>query len=175
MANRTVRSRFPQRTRRQTDWALGLHFAAPVNIPANSKVLLTAFNPVTLTNHAPGTIVRTRGIVSIVTDNAGASEEQFGGLGCRFVSATAAALGVTALPGPVSDFLDDEWFVLESFIQQTQLATAVGEVRGRQYIIDSKAMRKFGSDVALVVMAENGHATEAFQLGIALRFLIKAG
>ena len=114
-------------------------------------------------------------MVSIITDNAANSEEQFGGLGCRFVSATAAALGVTALPGPVTNFLDDEWFVLQPFIQQTQLATAVGEIRGRQYIIDSKAMRKFGGDVALVVMAENGHASDAFQLGIALRFLIKAG
>jgi len=170
-----VRSRAPKR---QTDWGLSIESVAPITVAPATKVLLATFAPLVLSLFAPSTIVRTRGYLTVVSDQRAVIESQIGGFGVAFVNSVAAALGVTGLPGPTSDDLFDGWFVHKTFGQQMLSGTDVAfqqTMASDSYEIDSKAMRKFDSDMALVVMVENSHATQAFEVLTSLRFLVKAG
>ncbi len=169
-----TRARYSKRggTRRSTDWQLGVIATGFTTVPANSKVLLTSFLSATLLLFSPSTIVRTRGLITWASDQVGAAESPMGAFGVSFVNEVAAALGVTALPGPGLDQLFDGWFV-HQHLQHRFEGTGQGPVYN-QIVIDSKAMRKFESDEALVVMVENTSAVGAL-LAVSLRFLIKAG
>ena len=59
----------------------------------------------------PFTIVRTRFLVSVVTDQVAADELVLGALGMAVVSDQAVAIGVTAVPTPITDMGSDLWFV----------------------------------------------------------------
>ena len=164
-----------QVSRRQTDWALGVSSIGDTAVAAGTKVLISSFPAATLTNFAPGTIVRTRGIISVLTDQIATSELILGAFGVAFVNETARALGVSAIPGPHTDPLFDGWFVHQYIMDRLLLADATGQIVGVRFIIDSKAMRKFDSDTGLVVMVENGNASFGFNISVGLRFLVKAG
>ena len=173
-AVRTFRSRSP---RRATDWQLAVLSVGRTGVPAGTKVLIASIGSAALSAIAPGTIVRTRGIITIDSDQQAASEDQVGGFGVGLVNEVARALGVTALPGPSTDALWDGWFV-HQFIQERFLfvsGVGVAPNAGRRYIIDSKAMRKFESDEGLIIMAENSSSTNGMNIGVSLRFLVKAG
>jgi len=175
------RSFRPRGPRRQTDWALGLVSSAYVNIPAASKVLITRFTAAQMAAVAPGTIVRVRGMLSIKSDQVAAREEFQGAVGLGFVNETAGALGVTGIPGPcgggAGEVLYDGWLYHQFFQQMFELGTAVGfDSQGStNYVIDSKAMRKFDGDVSLVFIAQNINAANGFDLSAQFRILVKAG
>ena len=57
------------------------------------------------------TIVRTRLLVSIISDQLAASEIQMGAVGAAIVSDQVNAIGVTAVPTPITDMGSDLWFV----------------------------------------------------------------
>ena len=170
MASRFARpSRGRSRTgpRPNRTWADVLTSAFTV-LPANSVVLHSVFVP-----SNPGideTVLRTVGSVSIASDQTGASEEQIGAFGMALVTDSAVAIGVTAMPDPVSDAEDDGWFVYQAFAQQTALAsTGIGSV---MYPIDSKAKRILeGKGMNIAVMLTNSHATQGLQFAINLRLL----
>ena len=157
------------RTRPNRSWAYTMS-AAVTNVSAASKVLIGSFS---LSNAGiDETILRTHISLHISTDNAGASEEQFGAFGLIRVSAVALALGITAIPGPFTNGNDDGWFVHFGIQQRWRADTAVGrENLGQQYLIDSKAMRKIPDGSAIAVVAECAHATDAFDLAVAVRLL----
>ena len=126
---------------------------------------------------APATIVRTRGQLGVGAAIRSSTQAQFGAFGICFVSEVARALGVTAIPGPATDALWDGWFVHQFFTQLLSVTTDVGISPDffTQYVIDSKAMRKFDGDATgLVIMLENTGAN-AFDTSLGLRFLLKAG
>ncbi len=152
--------------------------AAFTNIPAASKVLLARFTAAQLLDQAPGTLIRTRGLLSVKSDQVVAREDYEGAFGCAFVNETAGALGVTAIPGPsTAGSIFDGWFVYQHFTGMLEFGTAVG-FDGRavnHFPIDSKAMRKFDADESLVIMAENENAGNGCDLAFQARFLIKAG
>jgi len=99
-----------------------------------------------------------------------------GAVGIGLVNAAGAAVGVTGIPGPVTDSNWDGWLYHRYFQFSTQVATAVGfSTSSHEIEIDSKAMRKVKSDDALFMMFENQHPTHAFFESFGVRFLTKAG
>ncbi len=103
-----------------------------------------------------------------MSDQSAATETQSAAIGWAVVSDQAVAVGVTAVPTPVSELGSDLWFV-----HQYILARGINLADYQQIEIDSKAMRKVeeGSDV--VVVGERGAASDGVQLLQAARFLIK--
>ncbi len=166
------RGRLTPGRRRATDWELGFQGTGATTIVAGTKVLLASLADPSV--HGPGTIVRSRGYFGILTDQSAASEDQIGAVGMTLVSNQALTAGAAAIPGPSTDALWDGWFWWQSFAQRMRVATAVGEFRGQVYQIDSKAMRKLETGQALVLMVENASATNAFQISIDIRILVKA-
>ncbi len=168
---------FAQRSKRSTDWQIATFPVGETAVAASTKVLLILVPSTTLGTIAPATIVRTRGIFAIRSDAPGVTELQVGAFGIGLVNDVAGALGVTALPGPSTDALWGGWFVHQFITQANQVNTAIGaDARGvYQYEIDSKAMRKFESDEALVIMVENTSGSFAFTITAGIRFLVKAG
>ena len=156
MANTSSRSRFHSRSgvaRRESLWF-------PIGDTTNtitSGSTAVLFNGLTTTLLAlrPFTIVRTRGVFNVVSDQQAVGIENYGAsFGMCVVSDQALAIGVTAVPTPETDKDSDLWFVFES---QTGViksgGTNVESVELRSTEFDSKAMRKIeeGQDLAFVI------------------------
>ena len=173
MANR---GRYPVRLRaggrRATDWVLGFGSTAFTAIAGTTKVLLASID-VSAAN-TPGTIVRTRGGIFVVTGAATAGQNIIGAVGLALVSDVARAAGIGSIPGPFTDALWDGWFWYQSLLYQSQSAGASFNVEGRFYPIDSKAMRKMEGDSGLVWVVENGGAN-SFNIAGDIRMLVKSG
>jgi len=123
----------------------------------------------------PFTIVRTRLLVGIESDQAATSEGQLGGLGIAVVSDQASAVGVTAVPLPIDDMESDLWLVHQLMYNTFVFGSGIGfsDDGLHQYDIDSKAMRKvdIGQDVVVVVQRSgNG---DGFNVFVGGRMLIK--
>ena len=159
-----------RRARANRHWAGSGAAADFISVPAASKVLLGSF---VITSGSDETVLRTVGHIAIASDQAAGNELQLGSFGMILVSDTAIALGITAIPGPVTDIDDDGWFVYQSFGQELRFFSGVGVEANfaTPYPIDSKAKRRVenGRNVALVV--ENAHATHAFDIQFSVRVL----
>jgi len=135
---------FSRRVKRATDWQLGILAIGETSVPAAGKAVIASFSSATLAAIAPSTIIRTRGFFSIRSDQAAASELQIGAIGLGLVNEVARALGITALPGPLTDALWDGWFFHQFFSQSFIVADATGIAdnagAGSGYTIDSKAV-----------------------------------
>ena len=132
-----------------------------LTMPASTKTLQGTYGAVILALR-PFTILRTRLLVIYVTDQVTASEAPFGTLGFIIVTDTATGVGVTAVPNPsgVDGDADADWFVYQTMGDQvfSDNGTNFLQMRaGRQYVIDSKAMRKVGpnDDMAMVTDQQN--------------------
>jgi len=119
------------------------------------------------------TIVRTRGMVSVFPAVFSADLNVVGAFGCGIVSAEALAIGITAVPTPYSDADWPGWFVWESFAFRFEFGSgAEGFMPASLQIpIDSKGMRKIGSNEAFVCVAESQEG--AFSIADTTRQLIK--
>ena len=115
------------------------------------------------------TVRRTRGFVSISSDQLGAQEEQVGAFGMMKVNDIAAAVGAASIPGPITDGNDDGWFVFQHFAQRG--AAVVGQVASQTWDLDSKAMRTIEEGFSVALMVENAHATHTFIFQAALSLL----
>ena len=135
-------------------------------VPAATKVLLGSF---TLSNPGIGaTVLRTRGSYNIISDQTGSVEEQIGAWGMIVVNDLALAAGVASIPGPITDASDDGWFVWEPF-QQSGTDASTGVTVDHPF--DSKAMRKVREGFSIAVIAENAHATHAFEMAFGIAML----
>jgi len=146
------RRRGPAFVRRRTPnytWA-GIVNAAPVAVAAGAKVLLGTF---ALSTAFDETVTRVRGRA----DWTGVSVA--GALGMIVVSADAAAIGITAIPGPVSDIANDGWLLWVPFPDSTQQT------------FDSKAQRIVREGSVIAVVVENNHASTSMSIGLAMRVL----
>jgi len=99
--------------------------------------------------------VRTQLECLIVSDQEAASEVQVVAIGGAIVSDQAVAIGVTAVPTPVTDIGSDLFF----FYQMMMSSIVVGATPGsttedKTYSIDSRGMRKVDGDQDLIVVAE---------------------
>ena len=124
-------------------------------VAANTKVLLGFFF---LETGFEETIVRTRGVMSVTTDQTSAREEQLGALGMIRATDRAVAAGAASIPGPFTDADDDGWFMWEPFAQ-LQTSDSIAPASHR-IVIDSKAQRIVREGQQLAVMLENGSGTD---------------
>jgi len=124
----------------------------------------------------PFTIIRTRLVVHISSDQLAVDELQVAALGVCVVSSQAVAIGVTAVPTPVSDAGSDLWLAHQPMVGEFAFVTGVGfdAAGGKQYMIDSKAQRKVNDDQELIIVVQNSVlSANGAQVTILGRILIK--
>ena len=167
MAARHLRRTTSARGKRApTNWAR-LVLSTHITVPALTKVALTS---IALSNPGIGeTIRRSRGTIAITSDQLTSTESQMGAVGLIVVTEAAAAVGITAIPDPVSNASDDGWFVYQGFTQR-DLATG-GNVTRNFWPFDSKAMRRVEEGFEIVVVVANAHATDGFKIGFSMSML----
>jgi len=121
----------------------------------------------------PFTILRTRIELMFRSDQSATNESPTGAYGEIVVKETASAIGVTAVPSPLTEG-DADWHVYQAMSLALLSLTSVGVESpiGVRYVIDSRAMRKVGPTDDLVNVAELRSAGGAF-LNIEGRILIQ--
>ncbi len=149
---RTIRGR--QRQVRETSWLFLPTVEATLG-GAPTAALITTFNAAALAIR-PFTIIRTRGIIGVRSDQSGATESFIGDLAMSVVTNQATLVGVTAVPTPLTDKGSDMFFVYEQVISRFQQGDATGQMLNMTSIqYDSKAMRRVNDDQDLAVVVEN--------------------
>ena len=162
-----------QGPRRSSDWAASADITG-ITALAASGVVLDQTLASTLLLGGAGTIVRTRGSVWVSTDQTANTEAPFGAIGFAVVTTQAAAIGVTAIPTPITDETSDQFFVYESFLSGIIVSSAVSIMNPwMEYKFDSKAMRKVEADQTIVVALENASSSAGLQYVVKFRMLIK--
>ncbi len=138
------------RQRRLTAW-----FEFPpgnVTLTAAGGTLSFSLNAAALAMR-PFTVVRTRFELMLISDQAAAIEVQAAGFGIAVVSDEATAVGVTAIPTPITDMGSDLWFVYQLiYADESNLTDRTKG--GTKMTIDSKAMRKVDIGQDIVVVSE---------------------
>ena len=113
------------------------------------------------------TVVRIRGSMLLQLTNVTASGDGFvGAVGIGIVSTPAFAVGATAVPTPITESEWDGW-MWHQFLNVTGSAdlTDQGPALGQRVEIDSKAMRKVGTEQVIymaVELTETGTAVAEF-------------
>ncbi len=140
--------------RRETAWISVPDVAA--SLGAGISVLTGSLNAAALALR-PFTIVRVRGWIHCRSDQVAANENVAASWGYAVVSDQASAIGVTAVPTPITDRGSDLFFVYESMFTRFQVSSAVGWSGdfGIQRQFESKAMRKVNEDEDVVLTVEN--------------------
>ncbi len=128
----------------------------PTNvIVATGSVLVFSLNAAALALR-PFTIVRTRFEFGLRSDQAAAVERQVCALGIAVVSDEASAVGITAIPTPITESASNLWFLHAiQYCNETSLTDRAAPMCSKS--LDSKAMRKVevGQDVVVVVEASS--------------------
>ena len=166
------RGGFQRSSARQIFWERSTDITGYTTLGAATAVIaqsLTAVDPITL--------VRTRGKISVVTDQAGGAavdEGSFGAIGMCVVSDQALAIGVTAVPTLITDKDSDLWLLHEYFFASVLVGTNVGfsDVSSLT-MFDSKAMRKISEDQSLIVVVENAAASHGMKFAVQFATLFK--
>ncbi len=155
---RARRTRFVRPSPRTKMW-IGAG-VGPVTITGSALSIVSSLSAGALLL-LPFTVLRTRMILQFESDQATTNERPQGDFGRIVVSQAAAAAGAASVPDPSSTDGDPEadWFVHQPVFNSFQIvgtagasAVAASWSSGRQYVIDSKAMRKVGFDDNIVSM-----------------------
>ena len=159
------------RNRRDSIWAFVQTSLVSIG-SAGSSVLAFSLSAGALALR-PFTIVRTRLNWYARSDVFTGAENWGGAIGFAVVSDQAIAIGVTAVPTPLTDQGSDLFFVYDEMFGQFG-GTMVEEVGARKEI-DSKAMRKVedGQDLAITMEAGASAIAKSLVSTIGGRFLIK--
>ncbi len=126
-------------------------------LPVGTSILLNVTGAGVLALR-PFTVVRTRGMIGIRTDQVAATEDQAASFGYAIVSDQAVAIGVTAVPTPVTDRSSDAWFVYEDIladINSVGSATSNMGKTGEYKDYDSRAMRKVEDGFQMITVVES--------------------
>ena len=123
----------------------------------------------------PITCLRTRGAVLCIAEPNAATDTEILALGLIVVKAQAAAIGGTSLPGPIAN-PDAEW-AWHQFIAFDAVTATAGDPQAitlnMRVEIDTKAMRKLGTNEEFVLMAEvAGGAMASVNVLGGIRFLV---
>ena len=145
---------------------------APISIPAASAVLVLVLSAGALALR-PFTIMRSRGIILVHTDQIAGSEEPFGIYGDIVVSDSAAAAGIGSIPTPNTE-AEAAWLVYVPLATTIRFGDATGFSNvSNVFEYDSKAMRKVGIDDELVGVCQNVSSTHGMEIVIVGRALIQ--
>ena len=140
---------------------------------ATSVLLLPGLNAAVLALR-PFTIVRTRGLVLVTSDQAGATEHQMGAFGFGLAQDQAVASGIGSLPTPVTEAGSSNWFLWQPLLSTVSQASAAAFANiGNVYEFDSKAQRKVPVGEDVYVAVENESATDGFLVSFVARMLVK--
>ena len=131
---------------------------APQAVAGSATVLLSSLNAAALA-FRPFTILRTRALLRVESDQLSASEASRGAMGMIVVSDQAVAAGTASIPKPTTQ-ADAKFFVWEPWINSFLLASAVGftENGGERIVVDSKAMRKVAINEDVAIQCSNSSA-----------------
>jgi len=167
-------SRIVRGARRKTTWFDIPPVAATMTSEGGTTLLvLTA----TEAAKRPFTIIRTHLELMIQSDQSAATEVQVAAVGMCVVSDQARAVGISAVPTPITDSGSDLFFVHQFLFSNFNFLTAAGFSEGRAaaqyYSVDSKAMRKVNDDEDVLVVAEMDTIGGGVVLHAAGRMLIK--
>ncbi len=165
-----ARRPFVRSVRRSTDWSASALRTGTTSVGASSATLLEVFIPAV----GGETIVRTRGLFTIATDQFTANELQLGAVGIAKVTQQAQSIGISAIPHPATDAAWGGWLFHSFFSYEFAFISAVGMDPNVTHpiVVDSKAMRKVDEDERLVVVVENS-GSFGFDVYSSFRFLSK--
>ncbi len=169
MARRTIHGRSRPPTLRQ--WTATVPETQFVALAAATAVIDSTF---ITSGAAPETILRSRGLLTVITDQAASSEQPFGAFGICVVSDQAIAAGIGSIPTPYTEPESDLWLLHQFFAAPMVFGSAIGfAALGQSYELDSKAMRKVGEDQTVVFVMENGNSTDGLLYRLDMRVLSK--
>jgi len=141
--------------RRETAWLGGLEFVQVLASPGTAA-LIGVLDAGALAER-PFTVMRTRGQIFGRSDQEAASQNWGVAFGMAVVTEQAAAIGVTAVPTPVTDDDSDAWFTYEWILGTLGFVTGTGVFEeGRMIPIDSRGARKVEDSDQLIVVVEAG-------------------
>ncbi len=139
---------------RETAW-LGATTARTVLAAPSIKALVRGLS-VAEKALRPFTVVRTRGILMLESDQTSVSEFYGASYGLIVVSDQAVTVGVTAVPTPDADSNSDLWLVFERMYGALKVTSDIGRfLETVTRVIDSRAMRKVEDGQDLISVAEN--------------------
>ncbi len=122
----------------------------------------------------PFTIVRTHMELYILSDQTANSENQLAAWAWAVVSDQAAAVGVTAVPTPITDIGSDLFFVHQVLLNALQVSSAVSiQQVGTRYSVDSKAMRKVSESQDIVGVLELDASGAGLTVLVGGRMMVK--
>ena len=171
MARKSGFVRREGKMRREMVWLFGQSIAITL-ASASSVALIRTLNAAALALR-PFTIVRTRGMIQVQSDQTAALERYQLMYGHIIVTDVATGVGVASVPTPEADMSSD-WHVYESYFGSFGFITGVGVWNnGFSRSFDSKAMRKidFGDDLAVV--GEAGAGSNGLNMVDQFRILVK--
>ncbi len=158
--------------RRDTQWA---SLALTSSAITGSNVAIINSAGVTVDALRPYTVVRSRVHLGITTDQQIASEGQLCAWGQCVVSDQAQAIGVSAVPTPITDASSDLWSSWAVMQGDFIFGSAVGFVADSAHTmqVDSKAMRKVEDGQDFITVIEASAASDGLILTSFGRILLK--
>ena len=139
--------------RRETAW-IGIANNTNTISAASTAVLSAALNAAALALR-PFTIIRTHFYFRSFSDQIATTEFYGTSVGMAVVSDQARAIGVTAVPTPVTDLESDLFFMYGMQVGLLDVGDNTGvSLRGVDHRIDSKAARKVNDDQDVVLVFE---------------------
>ena len=158
-------------SRRETSW---LAIDPGVDTVSATAILAGSLNAAALAKR-PFTVIRTILEVHIGSDQLAADELQLAAVGMAVVSDQAVAIGVTAVPTPVTDLASDLWFLHQTLISSFFFVNASGidADGGHHYSIDSRAARKVNDDQDVILVVEGAAIASGASVTSMGRMLIK--
>ena len=165
---RNVRHRRERGQVRLTDWGF---FTPAITTVSSGAVVLGSLNAAALALR-PFTIIRQYYELYMISDQVINFEDQIAGFGTCVVSDQASAIGVTAVPTPITDLGSDLW-MCHQLLMGRELSLIDTQFPGAHYSVDSKAMRKVNGDEDFVISVEASSAGSGLKLFAGGRFLIK--
>jgi len=159
--------------RRETQWFFGTDFSQNL-ASVSTAAVVTVLNAAALALR-PFTVIRTRGRILVRSNQDAASENYGGAMGHCVVSDQASAIGITAVPTPVTDSGSDLWFQYDWAFGFLEFNSAVGsQDQGHLIEIDSKAMRKVEDGQTVNQVVESAaNQTDGVNISGFSRLLIK--
>ena len=126
------------------------------NIAIGSPGFTVVIPETLLENDPNSTVVRVRGELMVSSDTASSSDSfGFCSVGIMLVDSKALAAGIASLQTPATD-IGSDWLYWDVFnIGEAGAShTERSILSTNRHVVDSKAMRKVGSNQALVLVAE---------------------
>jgi len=166
----SYRAPLRQGQRRQTQWIGSVDETAFISVGAGNIDFQGLLGAGALALR-PFTVVRVRGMLSLISDQVAAAEEPFGAWGLCVVTEQASAAGTASLPSPISEDFSDVWFAYQFGAAPINSAGVMASVATSYF--DSRAMRKVEEGQDIVSLFENAHATHGLKYVVKYRMLVK--